>query len=60
MIGRDSTWSRDDCGCVSLGFTGFVEMFGNHAVVYVDTGADRLGCSWNEPKAFSTRNYLVR
>ena len=46
MIGRYRTWSRDDCGCVSLGFTGVVEMFGygdnwqwlgllfgNHAVV---------------------------
>ena len=41
-IGRLRTWIRDDCGCVSLGFTGFVEMFGKHAVVYVATGADRL------------------
>ena len=41
MIDRDSTWSRDDCGCMSLGFTGVVEMFGYRDV----TGSGLVFCS---------------
>ena len=41
MIGRYRTWSRDDCGWGSLGFTGVVEMFGYRDV----TGSGFVFCS---------------